>query len=216
VRDLVIYGASFLDSVKLVDAINRVKPTWRIAGFLDDATALRGKRVLGYPVLGGKERLAALARGRRTEFFNNVRSTWQVCERIARRLRAAGRESVSLIHPSVNLDYVEHGPGCILADGCVVAAMTRLGAYVSARVGCTISHDVRIGDFALLGPGATLGSHVHIGARALVGAGATVLPGISVGPRATIGAGSVVTRRVAARARVAGVPARPLSAARRR
>ena len=209
-RDLVIYGASFLDCVKLVDAINRARPTWRIRGFLDDAPGLKGKRVLGHPVLGGRQALAGLAAMPEVDFFNNVRATWQLCERIETRLREAGRESVSLVHPAVDLAYVEHGPGCILGAGCVVAAMTRLGACVTARVGCTISHDARLEDYVLLGPGVTIGSHVRIGARTLVGAGATVLPQVAIGSRAVIGAGAVVTKKVAARARVGGVPARPL------
>ena len=166
-----IYGASFLDCVKLVEAVNRARPTWRVLGFLDDSPALQGKRLLGCTVLGGRERLAELAARPEVDFFNNVRGSWENCELIARRLRAAGRESVSLAHPSVDLAYVELGPGCVVADGCVVAAMTRLGSHVTARVGCTISHDAVLGDYVLLGPGVTLGSHVRIGARALIGAG---------------------------------------------
>jgi sugar O-acyltransferase (sialic acid O-acetyltransferase NeuD family) len=210
VRDLVIYGASFVDCVKLVDAINRAKPAWRIRGFLDDTPGWKGRSVLGHPVLGGKELLPALAREAQTDFFNNVRGTPERCELVARRLREAGRESVSLVHPSVDLAYVKLGPGCSIADGCVVAARARLGAYVTARIGCVISHDAAIEDFVLLGPGVTIGSHVTIGARALVGAGATVLTRVAIGANALVGAGAVVTRPVAARVSVSGVPARPM------
>jgi sugar O-acyltransferase (sialic acid O-acetyltransferase NeuD family) len=210
-RDLVIYGASFVDCVKLIDAINRSKPTWRIRGFVDDTPGWKGRSVLGHPVLGGQELLAALAREPQTDFFNNVRGTPQHCERIARRLREAGRESVSLAHPSVDLAYVKLGPGCTLADGCVVAARTRLGGYVTARIGCVISHDATIEDYVLLGPGVTIGSHVRIGARTLVGAGATVLTRVAIGAGALIGAGAVVTRPVGANVSVSGVPARAMS-----
>lgn len=209
-RDLVIYGASFVDCVKLVDAINRARPAWRIRGFLDDTPGWKGKRVLGHPVLGGKELVAALAKEAQTDFFNNVRGTPERCEIIARRLREAGRESVSLVHPSVDLAYVKLGPGCSISDGCVIAARTSLGACVTARIGCVISHDAAIGDFVLLGPGVTVGSHVKIGARALIGAGATVLTRMAIGANATVGAGAVVTRPVAARVSVSGVPARPM------
>jgi len=49
---------------------------------------------------------------------------------------------------------------------------------------------------------------VTIGTGSFVGAGATILPGVKVGPGAFVAAGSVVTKDVAPRTLVAGVPAR--------
>lgn len=210
-RDLIIYGAAFVDTVKLVDAINRARPTWRIRGFIDDTPGWKGKKVLGHPVLGGKELLAEVARRRETDVFNNVRGSWQRCQLIAERLRDANCVSVSLVHPSVDLAYVEYGSGCLIADGCVVAARAKLGNHVTARIGCVISHDAVLEDYVLLGPGVTIGSHVRIGARTLVGAGATILTRVAIGERATVGAGAVVTRAVAGQSSVSGVPARPMS-----
>jgi acetyltransferase-like isoleucine patch superfamily enzyme len=46
--------------------------------------------------------------------------------------------------------------------------------------------------------------------RASIGSGATILCGITIGEEAIVGAGSVVTRDVAARAVVAGNPAREI------
>jgi acetyltransferase-like isoleucine patch superfamily enzyme len=53
---------------------------------------------------------------------------------------------------------------------------------------------------------------VTIKAGAWIGAGATILPGVTIGEKATVGAGSVVTKDVPAHTRVAGVPAKSLSA----
>jgi maltose O-acetyltransferase len=50
-----------------------------------------------------------------------------------------------------------------------------------------------------------------IGDDAWIGAGATVLHGVLVGARAVVGAGSLVRESVDADARVAGVPAVPIS-----
>jgi UDP-2-acetamido-3-amino-2,3-dideoxy-glucuronate N-acetyltransferase len=48
--------------------------------------------------------------------------------------------------------------------------------------------------------------------RATIGSGAVVLGGVRVGAGALVGAGAVVTRDVAPRATVMGVPARPRTA----
>lgn len=49
---------------------------------------------------------------------------------------------------------------------------------------------------------------VRIGSRVWIGANVTILPGITIGDGAIIAAGAVVTKDVAPRAVVAGVPAR--------
>ncbi len=59
--------------------------------------------------------------------------------------------------------------------------------------------------------GLELGRPVEIGRDVWIGGGAMILPGVSIGDGAIIGAGSVVTKSVAAGAKVAGNPARPLS-----
>ena len=52
---------------------------------------------------------------------------------------------------------------------------------------------------------------IEIGERSWIGAKATILRGVSVGAEAVVGAHAVVTREVEAGARVAGVPAEPIS-----
>ena len=48
---------------------------------------------------------------------------------------------------------------------------------------------------------------VHIGRNVWIGAGSIVLPGVTIGDDSVVAAGAVVTRDVAARTLVAGVPA---------
>lgn len=214
-RRLVIYGAAFLDCVKLVEAINRTRPAWTIAGFLDDTAGNVGQARLGLPVLGGMDRLSELSRDPDIDFFNNVRGHWRRCQTIAERLAAAGRVSVNLIHPGIDLNYVTVGTGCSISDGAVIAAMTNIGDNVTIRLGCAISHDATIGDYAALGPGLVVGSHVKIGARAMIGAGATIVTGVEIGAEAIVAAGALVTKNVEPGIEVAGAPARKVPAAAR-
>jgi len=49
---------------------------------------------------------------------------------------------------------------------------------------------------------------ITIGSHCFIGTGSILLPGVTIGDRAVVGAGSVVTKDVAARTVVVGVPAR--------
>jgi UDP-perosamine 4-acetyltransferase len=120
---------------------------------------------------------------------------------------------ISLVHRSAVVSPgASYGPGLQCMALAAVNPGSVLGANVVVNTGAIVEHDCVIEDHVLLGPGAVLCGGVRVGRGALVGAGATVLPGISLAPGAIVAAGSVVTRDVAERMRVGGVPARPMPA----
>jgi acetyltransferase-like isoleucine patch superfamily enzyme len=98
----------------------------------------------------------------------------------------------------------------------------RVGARVLNQTGVYVTGGSVVEDDVFLGPGVqmandhTMGRHprgeVLVGPvlrRACrVGAGAVLLPGVEIGEEAFVAAGSVVTRHVAPRDVVMGVPAR--------
>ena len=53
-KDLIIFGASGFgrEVAWAVERINKVSPTWKLLGFMDDADDNQGKAINGYPVLG--------------------------------------------------------------------------------------------------------------------------------------------------------------------
>lgn len=209
-KQILIYGAGFFDVMKLLEAINRSRPTWTILGFLDDTPELQGRSIHGYPVLGGRDLLPEYADRQDVYVFNNVNGSRAGARHVADLLKSYDCRIPNLIHPSIDLNYVQLGFGCIIPEGCVLGADVTMGDFVTLRYGCVISHEVTIGDFVLLGPGATVGSRVCLKNGSLIGAGATVLVGNTVGEFGIVGGGAVVTAPVAPGATVAGVPAKEI------
>jgi acetyltransferase-like isoleucine patch superfamily enzyme len=105
-----------------------------------------------------------------------------------------------------------------------------IGDHVNVNRDCFINAGggVTIGDWVLIGPKVVIYSQNHvfdgidvpmslgpdrrepvrIGHDVWVGAHASIMPGVTIGDGAVVAAGAVVTRDVAARSIVAGVPAR--------
>lgn len=206
-KKLIIYGASYFDLIKLIDAINRKEPTWKLLGFLDDTLEKQGTSYFGFPVLGGQDILTErIAEG--CSVFNNVCGHWTRNEKVAERLKSHQCQLANLIHPDVDLNYVKMGKSIILPHGCLVGSGTIIGNFVSARLGVLISHDVLIEDHVFIGPGVTIGSEAKLRKGSFIGAGATIMLGRKVGEGAVVGAGAVVTKDVPAFSKVAGVPAK--------
>ena len=127
---------------------------------------------------------------------------------VADRLRAAGWEPATLIHPTAHLaPSAEVGAGSIVAPGAVVGAMTRIGANVVVGRGALIGHHTEIEDFATLGPGCNVAGNARIGSGAFLGMSASVRDHTDVGDGATVAMGAVVVGDVGPGARVRGVPA---------
>lgn len=99
---------------------------------------------------------------------------------------------------------------CVVPAGARIGAGTKLGYR---GLGIVIHVRAHIGKGCLIGPhavvGGTSGHHdvPRIGDRVFIGAGACILGPIVVGDGAVIGANAVVTKDVAPRTLVAGVPA---------
>ena len=207
-KKLIIYGASFFDLIKLIDAINRKEETWEIQGFLDDTKELQGRSFRGYKVLGGRALLDEYAGDRNTYFFNNVCGYWKRAEKVAELLVSYGCKFANLIHPAIDMNYVNTGHNIILPEGCVVGGETNMGNFVTVRLKSLVSHNVAVEDFVFIGPGVTIGSGAVIEKGAFIGAGATIMLDRTIGAGALIGAGAVVAKDIPPGTVAAGVPAK--------
>jgi acetyltransferase-like isoleucine patch superfamily enzyme len=116
------------------------------------------------------------------------------------------------------------GRGSVVGRGSCVDFDARVGAGVVIQTGVYVTGGSVVEDDVFLGPGVVttndhaMGRHPRgerlqgpVFRRACrVGGGAVVLPGVEVGEEAFVAAGTVVTRDVAPRQVVIGIPAKPL------
>ena len=207
-KPLIIVGAGGFgrETAALVEDINRERPVWRLLGFVDDDPALHGTEPLGYPVLGGLDRLA---RERDVHYVLAVGAP-RVRRRMARRLEEAPPHPATLIHPAAAVHRTSAlGPGAIVCRGVTLTVAVRVGRHVILNLHGAVGHDAALGDYTTAHPGVHVSGHARTGAAVELGTGCVLLPGVTVGEGARVGAGAVVTRDLPAHCTAVGVPARP-------
>jgi acetyltransferase EpsM len=131
------------------------------------------------------------------------------------RLEAHGWVAGSVAHPSAQLPgSARIAAGAVIGPASVIGAGASIGAHVLINRGVLLGHHSTVGDFATLNPGVNVGGNADVGPDAYLGMGCVVVNGLTIGAGATVAAGAVAVCDVAAALRVAGVPAREMSAGR--
>jgi sugar O-acyltransferase (sialic acid O-acetyltransferase NeuD family) len=208
-KKLLIMGANNPEILRLVDGINQAAPEdpITIRGFIDNDPQKKGSFFMGFPVLGSPEIL------RDPEYqdcfvVNNITRDCATRKLTTEQLEQFHHEFLSLVHPSVEVRYVEVGKGVVIHDGCIISPQVRLEDHCAVMIGSQIAHDCHVEKYCFIGPKANICGCVHLGAESFVGAGATILPKTKIGAQAKIGAGAVVMLNAPPGALLMGNPAR--------
>jgi len=193
----------------VVDAMNAVKPTWDLLGYLDDQpdpvnvslVESRSSRVLGstnWMMTAEKE----------VQFVIGI-GAGSIRQVIDERLSSAGFGSAILVHPAATIGHgVRIGEGSVICAGVRATTNINLGRHVHLNLNTTVGHDCTLEDYVTINPLVAISGWVHIGREAMMGTHSAVLQNLSIGSRSTVGAGSCVVKDVPASTVVKGVPAR--------
>lgn len=190
---ILIYGAG--GHAKAVMEMAQAIGSHQIAGIVDDNPALKGKSVLGIPVLGGRELLPLLRAKGLSLAANGVGGILDIAVRVRlfEMLSAAGFGLPALAHPRATVEpSADLGEGVQVFANAYVGSSTVLHPRCMVNTGAIVSHDCEIGEYTHIAPGAMLAGHVHVGGRSLVGMGVTTAIGIKIGAGVRIGNGAVV------------------------
>lgn len=214
-RDLLLVGAGGLgrEAAEAVRAVNSLRPTWRLLGFLDDDLGKRGTFPAGLPVLGPPEAVhrfpaaqVLLCPGRPDNYLSR--------RRLAERLELDDQRYATVLHPTAAV-----GTSCRIGAGSVLLAHADLtadvvvGRHVVVMPQVVLTHDVRVDDFATLASGVRLSGGCQVDRGAYIGTGVCVREGLTIGELAFVGMGAVVTRDVPPERLWLGSPARDFSRA---
>lgn len=184
-----------------------------ILGFVQPsgANAGSGGEVDGLPILGmlGETQLLSSI-GQDAAFVVAIGANQPRAAAYAECLRL-GWQPVSIVHPTATLlGRSRIGAGSQVCAAAVIGVAAQVGDDVIVNTAASVDHDGRLEDHVFIGPGARLAGRVTVEEGAHVGIGAIVREGCTIGAWSYVAAGAVVVSDVQERARVAGIPARPM------
>ncbi len=175
-----------------------------LAGY-GDIAFLDDNNVEGLPVIGTLDDIEKFTG---CCFFVAIGSN-SVRKKILNKIKAAGGELVTIIHPfSCVSKSAVIGAGTVVMAGAVVQANAKIGDGVIINTCSSVDHDCTVGSFSHIAVGAHLAGTVKIGDSVFVGANCAISNNISVTSNCVIGAGTAVICDIKNAGTYVGVPAR--------
>lgn len=208
----VFLGAANPETGRMIKAVERANPNFKVLGFIDNDPRKKGCTFLGYPVFGGFEILDELIRDD-VVFVNLITGSTKARYETSRYMAEKGCRFANFVHPSVDLTMTGMGTGNYIQEGVIIQADAHIGDNSSIHMGSLVAHEVTIGNSVFVAHACSISGCVEIGDGTFVGTNATIVPRLRIGKWATIGAGAVVIRDVPDYATVVGNPAKVIKIA---
>lgn len=184
--------------------INKVTPTWEIAGFLDDNLHALDGIECDYKVVGTIKD----CQPKIDEEYALAFGTPALKRKMVGLMKEKGAKFATIIHPTALIsEFAHYGEGFIMFPQAKLSCNSSVGDFVTL-LATPIGHDTYIGDYSVISGGCNVVRNVIIGKEVFLAAGVCIAQDITVGDGAYLGLGSVVLKDVPAGATVFGNPAR--------
>jgi len=195
-KAILVYGGG--GHGKALIELIQAQGVYDVVGVLDDGLN-PGEKVLGIPVLGGRQVLPELVSRGIGYAANAVGGIGNIQSRIDvfQLLYAAGLICPAVVHPAA---FVESS--AVLADGAqifphaYVGSDAAVGKGVIINTAAVVSHDCILGAYTNIAPGALLAGSVVTEEAVLVGMGVTINLRVTLGERAQVGNSAVIKEDV--------------------
>ena len=180
---------------------------YNVVGYIDENSALHGKVIRGYKVLGDFKWLvdnhkemnitnAIIAIG-----DNNSRKNYMD------KLGTLQINLANAIHPTSIISSESYiGDGVFIGAGVIIGPFCEIGRNTIINAGAVLPHYNKIDENVNISPNVSLGGGTRIAENCFVGIGSTLIQYINIGQNVIIGAGSVVINDIQNNSLVVGVP----------
>ena len=198
-------------AVDVIEDINKVKPSFRIEGFLDDDPGKQGRIVNGHPVLGPIAHHVNLPA--HTKFVVTVASAKRShqTKQVVESLGLGPEKLATLVHPQATVSRsATIGAGCIILAGVRINSRVRIGNCVLVEGNAWLGVGTEVRDYVLVTHDASISGDSVLEEGSYLGANCSVIGRTRVGAWSVVGMGAVVLRDVPARTTVVGNPARQI------
>ncbi len=208
VEQLLVVGASTPTIIRVIDDINQTgRRQLKLVGFLDSASSLLGGEFYGLEILGGFDAVSRY-RPQDVVLINTIASSIASRVETTEFFLRLGYQFTNVIHPGVNMKYVELGSGNLIYENALIQPFVRIGSHCVISSNCGIAHETSVGDYCFIGPASYVCGKVEISDRVYIGAGAKILPRLRIEKGAQIGACALVNKSASAGERIMGIPGR--------
>lgn len=194
-RLLIIGGG--LGAVQLLDSLARIE-NQRATAIVDDNPELRGKSLMGVPILGGQKDIEELfARNLFDAGVVSVSTSIGFRQRMFEKLAQLRIPMANIIDPSARIQRnAVLGVGNVILAFCHIGSCAILGNGTFLSPYVDIEHHCTLGDFCTFGPGVMMSSLVSVGHCVKFGTGIFIEPKITIGSNSIIGSGAILVGNV--------------------
>ncbi len=207
-EQLIVIGAATPTIIRVVDDLNQaVDRKLGIVGFLDSAAASLGKECFGFPILGDFAAIETF-RPDQVVLINTIAGSVANRVKTTEHFLARGYRFINIVHPGVNIKYVQMGIGNLIYENALIQPFVTIGNHCVISSNSGIAHETSIGDYCFIGPASYICGKVEIEERVYIGTGAKVLPRLRIGRGALVGSAALVTKSVEDGQRIIGIPGR--------